>query len=1531
MMFGNLFLLQFSSAFGTLVVLHLLASHHTQPVSPLKSSWPPRVIRLPATGHWHEHSSDDLNHRVLCTPGNKPLLTCTMSLSTLLLLTFLCSCHSGRPTYIITSPKRLLTRHNMTFSVNLLDGSQGPLKITAHLSKDNTSLRQAEDTFHPGTIGRMILPTEDLLKGHYELVVEGYQGQNLLFSNSSTLEIILERVTALIQTDKAMYKAGQTVKIRSICIYTDLKPYLGKINIIISSPQGSVIQQWLDLKPSLGVVSKEFQLSANSPQGDWEIQVTFNEVKQRKTFTVAEYVLSRFEVSINTSTVYFPIDRSDITGTITGRYLYGKPVKGNVTVTLSLPIYPETLSKTFEVNGTADFAFLFSELHQFILRIFGPFLGFDDVFVPNKTLKENSLENALSLIMHQVRHVTIMATVTESHTGMMQSTAINISISLSKYKLKILDYLKILNPPQNYTAYVQLSRFDHQKLSVQDRKNSFIVQITQAKNPLATSKTSGISLSTINITVPESGLVQIQFPLLPNTVSLSIKATFESAVIAIDVGSNQKAPAIYLHVLRPVVKVGSPFEFSTERSEPSKEFTYQVTSKVQAVTIGKSNLTRVQLTPDISWAPLAHLIVYYIKDGLVVSDTLDLNVEGIFANKVSLSWSKDQTKPADNVSLSVSTNEVNSFIGLLVVDKKAQLLKGGNDITEEMVNQALKATVEEYVAEDTKDNVFQSIGLMVLTDAYFPPSEPIFLMAFDGNIVFRTLSQTVELEEAEDQRVRTYFPETWIWLDLLTGPNSEISVQRTVPDSLTTWTASAFAISEHQGLQLATVPAQLEVFKSFFLELNLPYSVTRGEQLILDISIFNYLEQTQEVQVDVELGDFFDLTSALSENTAPSSKTGPVRSQEARVFYFPVTPKVLGKVPVTVKAKTTVAFDAVTKHILVKAEGIEQSFSKAFLVAPKANEQLWTEAIRFSFPKNVVEGSQRAHVTVIGDILGPSINGLEDLLQMPYGCGEQNMIRFAPNIYILQYLTAVNHVTEEMEAKAMSYMIQGYQRELTYQRTDGSFSAFGNSDSSGSTWLSAFVLRCFLQAEEFIYIDKAVLHNVTSWIIKHQNKTGEFLEPGRVIHTELQGGQNGPIALTAYVLTALLEDKKYKDSVLDQVSGAVSYLEGKLHDGISSNYTLSLTAYALTLAKSKFATEALNELNRRADQQAGVKFWSSPVSRPSFWWGQKTLSSDIEVAAYALLSHLRQERLSEGIPIMQWLSQCRNHLGGFASTQDTVVALQALSQFAAQNIVPTTDLVVSVNGPGLAVPATFTISSANMLVLQAVQIGIEQPLQVTVTAKGQGMAIVQLNVLFNLESKVASKGKRMLELEEAFDLDIDVLDNKDDLNHLTLTICTRFKGEGNVSSTGMVLMQVGMLSGFVPKINSIQAADFIKKVEFQDSAVSLYFDSLNETEVCVIIPVMRDSKVAHAQDAVVIIFEYYKMERRAVRTYNSEVMSGTDFCNLCSPDCSMCRSSNSPVTASIAARSSQGGQIVLLLSLISIYLSLTLLHVSSQL
>lgn len=60
-----------------------------------------------------------------------------------------------------------------------------------------------------------------------------------------------------------------------------------------------------------------------------------------------------------------------------------------------------------------------------------------------------------------------------------------------------------------------------------------------------------------------------------------------------------------------------------------------------------------------------------------------------------------------------------------------------------------------------------------------------------------------------------------------------------------------------------------------------------------------------------------------------------------------------------------------------------------------------------------------------GDILGPSISGLDSLIQMPYGCGEQNMINFAPNIYVLQYLNATGQADQHTSDTAKDYMMKG--------------------------------------------------------------------------------------------------------------------------------------------------------------------------------------------------------------------------------------------------------------------------------------------------------------------------------------------------------------------------------------------------------------------------------------------------------------------------------------------------------------------------
>ena len=87
--------------------------------------------------------------------------------------------------------------------------------------------------------------------------------------------------------------------------------------------------------------------------------------------------------------------------------------------------------------------------------------------------------------------------------------------------------------------------------------------------------------------------------------------------------------------------------------------------------------------------------------------------------------------------------------------------------------------------------------------------------------------------------------------------------------------------------------------------------------------------------------------------------------------------------------------------------------------------------------------------------MGPATYKTDDLLRMPTGCGEQNMINMAPNVFILKYLQAEgrgNGVDERIKAKAIDYLVKGYQRQLTFRREDGSYSAFGERDGTGNMW-----------------------------------------------------------------------------------------------------------------------------------------------------------------------------------------------------------------------------------------------------------------------------------------------------------------------------------------------------------------------------------------------------------------------------------------------------------------------------------------------
>lgn len=395
------------------------------------------------------------------------------------------------------------------------------------------------------------------------------------------------------------------------------------------------------------------------------------------------------------------------------------------------------------------------------------------------------------------------------------------------------------------------------------------------------------------------------------------------------------------------------------------------------------------------------------------------------------------------------------------------------------------------------------------------------------------------------------------------------------------------------------------------------------------------------------------------------------------------------------------------------------------------------------------------------------------------------MLNFVPNIVVLDYLTNLNKLTPTIEQKAKKYMESGYQRELTYKHDDGSYSAFGKSDKSGSTWLTAFVAKSFNQASKHILVDKEIVKEALEFLKNVQSENGSFPEVGHVSHTDMQGGSSKGIALTAYTLITFLENKELKDKYEATIDKALKYII-KNFDQLDDNYSLAIATYALQLAKHEAKDSFMAKLVTKAENKDSMKYWTKeqPATNETNPWMYRPNSVNVEMSAYALQAFIEAGRDTESVPIMKWLVTQRNENGGFQSTQDTVVGLQALSKLATKISVPNSEIQISVKSKN-SNPKTININSANSLILQKHELSPDAR-HFEVTASGRGFSILQISYRYNIDD--SGKYPRFTLAPK-----IGEASNKEFLH---LSVCTKFVPDSQAQKSNMAVMEVTLPSGF---------------------------------------------------------------------------------------------------------------------------------------
>lgn len=440
---------------------------------------------------------------------------------------------------------------------------------------------------------------------------------------------------------------------------------------------------------------------------------------------------------------------------------------------------------------------------------------------------------------------------------------------------------------------------------------------------------------------------------------------------------------------------------------------------------------------------------------------------------------------------------------------------------------------------------------------------------------------------------RSQFPESWLWtIEELKDPEKNGISSKTVnvflKDSITTWEILAVSLSNKKGICVAD-PYEVTVVQDFFIDLRLPYSVVRNEQVEIRAVLYNYHE-TRKLKVRVELlynPAFCSMATAKKRH----QQVFTINPTSSLPVPFVIVPLKVGLQEVEVKA-TVFEFlftDGVKKTLRVVPEGIRVNKTVAVhTLDPQQlgengvqREEVHAADLSDQVPDTESETKILIQGTPVAQMAEDAIDGerLSHLIVTPSGCGEQNMIGMTPTVIAVHYLDQTEQWGKfglGKRQEALNLIEKGYTQQLSFRQPNKAFAAFLHLPSS--TWLTAYVVKVFSLAANLIAINSEVLCGAVKWLILEKQKPdGVFQEDGPVIHQEMIGGfkdaEEKDVSLTAFVLIALQEANDICEGQVNSLGASIQ----KAGDFLAAHYLNLRRPYSVAIAG--YALAQLDKLN----------------------------------------------------------------------------------------------------------------------------------------------------------------------------------------------------------------------------------------------------------------------------------------------------------------------------------------------------------------
>lgn len=619
---------------------------------------------------------------------------------------------------------------------------------------------------------------------------------------------------------------------------------------------------------------------------------------------------------------------------------------------------------------------------------------------------------------------------------------------------------------------------------------------------------------------------------------------------------------------------------------------------------GKSTLLEVPVRS--SYVPAVYVSVTYVRDKKLVTRSRRLLVSTERRElKVEVTPDRSTYAPGAQVSCQVRTTDMT-----------------GQPVPAEVSVGVVNEAVYAVVPEDGPD----------ILGFFYPWCQYGVETVFSFPEIYLSPGE----KGSRPREVREQFRDTAFWLPAITtDAQGMASVSFKLPDDVTTWRATACAHTPQTivGTGRSTFVAK----KDLMVRLAVPQFFTQNDRCKIAAIVHNESDQPQSATVSLE-------GAGLSPVSSPPVMIPP---HGRYTFEHEVTAADPLSATLMAWARTESGLqDAVRRKLEVVPHGAREVQCRS------GSGEGATEVLTLS--PDALTGVGGLTIRLSPSVAAAMLGALEYLAQYPYGCTEQTLSCFLPDVAVARTLKDLGIENRGLTRKLPDMVLNGLTRLYRFQHDDGGWGWW--EEDSSQVWMSAYALWGLLQAQRGGFpVRSEALRNGTQYL------AGAMANAEQKITAD-------ELAFAAYTLACAGRRAAAQQAIIRS---------RKLLGGGPDPYVLALCALALhEMKQPREARAAVDELWQLAvDRTQPTVYW--PASTASVYPRPASETTGVALMATALIQPTHPDLHR----VVRWLMgvRQRNH---WESTLDTAAAIYGVTAYlkATRELSPDYTATVLVNG-----------------------------------------------------------------------------------------------------------------------------------------------------------------------------------------------------------------------------------------------------------